>query len=44
LLLVFLGVAWARGAEPKIPILHSTDLFHPHADPTTITTWPASSP
>ena len=23
----------SAGAEPKIPIIHSTDLFHPHVDP-----------
>lgn len=33
LALIFLAVAGARAADPKIPIVHSTDLFHPHGDP-----------
>ena len=32
-LAILLLCAAVRGAEPKIPIIHSTDLFHPHADP-----------
>lgn len=31
ILLVF--AVEARAAEPRIPVIHSTDLFHPHADP-----------
>jgi len=32
--LVVLGLAVvARGDDPRVPILYSTDLFHPHADP-----------
>ncbi|MBN1395800.1 MAG: nucleoside hydrolase [Pirellulales bacterium] len=27
------AAAFARAAEKKIPIIHSTDLFHPHDDP-----------
>ena len=30
---VLLCCAGIRGAEPKIPIIHYTDLFHPHVDP-----------
>jgi len=32
-LLVASSCALAFGAGPKVPILYSTDLFHPHADP-----------
>ena len=33
-LLAVLGACWtARGSEARVPILYSTDLFHPHADP-----------
>ena len=33
-LLAVLGVCWtAHGSEARVPILYSTDLFHPHADP-----------
>ena len=34
MILVALALAvGSQAAEPKIPILHSTDLFHPHGDP-----------
>jgi predicted class III extradiol MEMO1 family dioxygenase len=32
LMVLAFGVS-AVGASPKVPIMHSTDLFHPHADP-----------
>jgi hypothetical protein len=30
---IMLLCAGVRGEEPKIPVIHSTDLFHPHGDP-----------
>ncbi len=33
LFFVLLTAVANQGAGPKVPVIHSTDLFHPHADP-----------